>query len=63
MDHLCYLFLTFFLSFRARQLIDALWSPGGKRLTSLLSFVLSKCEVFTFPLVSWARCGAWFIDS
>ena len=32
---------------------------AGKGLTSLLSFVLSYCEVVTFPLVSWVRCGAW----
>ena len=24
-----------------------------------LSFVKSNCEVVTFPLVSWVRCGAW----
>ena len=24
----------------------------------LLSFVMSNCEVVTFPLVSWVRCGA-----
>ena len=28
----------------------ALWSPAGKRLTSWLSFVVSNCEVVTFPL-------------
>ena len=27
-------------------------------LTSCLSFVMSKCEVVTFPLVSWVRRGA-----
>ena len=37
--------------------IDALWSPAGKGLP-LLSFVMSYCEVVTFPLVSWVRCGA-----
>ena len=30
---------------------DALWSPGGKGLTSWLSFVTSNCEVVTCPLV------------
>ena len=25
----------------------------------LLSFEMSNCEVVTFPLVSWVRCGAW----
>ena len=48
----------FLLCLHARLFIDALWSPAGKRLTSLLSFVLSDCEVVTFPLVSWVRCGA-----
>ena len=35
----------------------ALWSPAGKGLTSLLSFVVSNCEFVTFPLVSWVKCG------
>ena len=35
----------------------ALWSPAGKGLTSWLSFVVSKCEFVTLPLVSWVRCG------
>ena len=39
--------------------VDALWSPAGKGLTSWLSFVVSYCEIVTFPLVSWVRCGAW----
>ena len=39
-------------------LLMALWSPAGKRLTSWLSFLMSSCEVVTFPLVSWVRCGA-----
>ena len=46
------------LCFRARLFIDALWSPAGKALTSLLSFVMSNCEVVIFPLASWVRCGA-----
>ena len=29
----------------------------GKGLISWLSFVVSKCEFVTFPLVSWVRCG------
>ena len=29
------------------------------QLTSWLSFVMSHCEVVTFPLVSWVRCDAW----
>ena len=52
------LFLSFLLCFRASLFIDALWSPAGKGLTSWLLFVMSKCEVVTFPLVSWIRCGA-----
>ena len=35
-----------------------MWSPAEKGLTSWLSFVMSNCEVVTFPLVSWVRCGA-----
>ena len=50
------LFLSFFLlCFHARQFVDALWSPAGKWLTS---FVMTNCDVVTFPLVSWVRCGA-----
>ena len=48
-----------YLWIRAHLVIDALWSPAGKGLTSCLSFVMSNCEVATFPLVSWVRCGAW----
>ena len=57
MDHLCY-FCLVLLYFQARLFVDALWSPAGKRLTSWLSFVMSYCDVVTFPLVSWVRCGA-----
>ena len=32
--------------------------PAGKGLTSWLSFVMSNCDVDTFPLVPWVRCGA-----
>ena len=39
------------------SVICALWSPVGKGLTSLLSFMVSYCECVTFPLVSWVRCG------
>ena len=45
------LFLSGFLCFRARLFIAALWSPAGKRLASWLSFVMSYCEVDTFPLI------------
>ena len=53
------LFLSCFLScVRERLFINALWSPAGKGLTSWLTCVMSNCEGFTFPLVSWVRCGA-----
>ena len=29
----------------------------GKGLISWLSFVMPYCDVVTFPLVSWVRCG------
>ena len=54
------LFLScFLLCFRARLFIDTLWSPAGKGLIPWLSFVMSNCEVVTFPVVSWVRCAAW----
>ena len=46
------------LYFHARLFVDGLWSPAGKGLTSWLSYVMSNCDVVTFPLVSWVRCGA-----
>ena len=57
-NNLCY-FCLVLLCFHARLFVDALRSPAGKGLTSWLSFVMSKCDVVTFPLVSWVRCGAW----
>ena len=57
MNHLFY-FCLVLLCFHARLFVDAFWSPAGKGLTSWLSFVMSNCEVVTFPLVSWVRCGA-----
>ena len=47
-----------YIFFHARLFVDALWSPAGKGLASWLSFVMSDCDVVTFPLVSWVRCGA-----
>ena len=41
-----------------RLFVCDLWSPAGKGLTSLLSFVMSNCVFVTFPLVSWVRCGS-----
>ena len=57
MDHLCY-FCIVLLCFYARLFVDALWSPAGKGLTPWLSFVMYDCDVVTFPLLSWVRCGA-----
>ena len=56
MDHLCHSVLLS-LCFHARLSFYALRSPAGKELTSWLSFVMSNCDVVTFPLVSWVRCG------
>ena len=53
---MCFCVLVFF--FRARLFIDALRPPAGKGLTSWLSFMMSSCEVVTFPLVSSVRCDA-----
>ena len=54
MDHLCYMWLCLvLLCFHASLFVDA-----GKGLVSWLSFVMSNCDVVTFPLVSWVRCGA-----
>ena len=53
MDHLCY-FCLVLLCFRARLFIDASWSAAWKGLTSWLSFVMSNCEVVTFPVYPWS---------
>ena len=52
------LFLPCFVMLSCMSVVDALWSPAGKGLTSWFSFALSNCDVVTFPLVSWVRCGA-----
>ena len=59
MDHLfiCY-FCLLFVMLRVRLFIDSLWLPAGNGHTSWLSLVMSKCEIVTFALVSWVRCGA-----
>ena len=66
MDHLCH-FCLVLLCFHARLFVCAFWSPAGKGLaggggggglTSWLSFMMSNCNVVTFLLVSWVRCGA-----
>ena len=47
MDHLCYLCLVFVMLLHL--FIAALWSHGGKGLTSWLSFVMFNCVFVTFP--------------
>ena len=47
MDYLCYLCLAFLIP--SRLFVAALWSPAGKGLTSLLSFVICNCVFVTFP--------------
>ena len=47
MDHLCYLCLVFVML--SCLFIATLWSPAGKGLTSKLLFVMSNCDLFTFP--------------
>ena len=57
MDHLCYLFLVFFIL--SRLFIAALWSPAGEGLTSWLLFVMFDCVILSlFHAVSWVRCGS-----
>ena len=56
MDLLCFV-LSCVCYVCAHPFICVLWSPAGKGLTSRLSFVVSNCEIVTFPLVSWVRCG------
>ena len=55
--------LCFRRGFHAHLFIDALWSPAGKGLTSWLSFVMSNCEVVTFPLEWSFSFGGQFPDS
>ena len=50
-------FCLVFVMLSLKSVFDALWPPAGKGLTSRLLFVMSNCEVVTFPLVSWVRCG------
>ena len=57
MDHLCYTSLVFVM-FSCALFTDALWLLAWKGLTTWLSFFISNCEVVTFPLVFWVRCGA-----
>ena len=57
MDHYV-ISVLYLLCFHVRMFIDALWPPAEKGLASWISSVMSDCEVSTFPLVSWVRCGA-----
>ena len=61
MDLLCFCSVLCMLCLCAHLFICALWSPAGKGLTSWLSFLVSKCDFVTFPLVSWVRCGTYFV--
>ena len=51
------------LCFYTRMFVDTLWSPASKGLTSWLSFVISNCNVVTFPLLSWDNVILDCIDS
>ena len=51
--------LVFFVMLSCTSLfVYALRSTAGKGLACWLSYVMTYCDVVTFPLVSWARCGA-----
>ena len=62
MDLLCFCSVLCMLCLCAHLFICALWSPAGKGLTSWLSFLVSKCDFVTFPLVSMVRCGTNFVS-
>ena len=51
-------FMLFLFCFCYAFVCVCLQMPCG-HLLGKLSFVMSSCEVVTFPLVSWVRCGAW----
>ena len=55
MEHLRYLCLV--LVIRLRMFIAALWSPGGKGLTSLLLFVMFVVILLLSHLVFREGCG------
>ena len=51
MDLLCFCSVVLcLLCLRACLFICALWSPAGNGLTSWLSFVVSNCEFWHFPI-------------
>ena len=58
-DHLFVISVLVLLCFCARLFIDVLWSSARKGLTSWLSLMMFNCEVNTFWLECWFRCGAW----
>ena len=45
--------LSCFVMLSCTSIAVALGSPAGKGVTSWLSFVMSNCNIVTFPLVSW----------
>ena len=49
MDLLCFCSVLCLLCLCARLFICALWSPAGKGLTSLLSFVVSTVSLCWYP--------------
>ena len=50
--------ILFLLCFRERLFFMPCGHLLGKGLTSWLSFVMSNCEVVTFLLEFWIRCGS-----
>ena len=42
-----------------RLLVDALWSPVRKGLTSWFLFVISNCDFVTFPC--GILCQVWYL--
>ena len=53
------LFLSCFVMRSCTSAFDALCPPVGKGLISWLTFVMSICDVVTFPLISLVWCGAY----
>ena len=58
MDHLCY-FCLVMLCFHARLFCWCLVVTCWERADLLALVCDVYCDVLTFPLVSWVRCGAW----
>ena len=56
---ICGSFMLFLSCFCYAFVCVCLLSPDGKGLTSWFWFVISNCEVVTFPLVSWVRRRTW----